>query len=76
MEELVIDFSPALIHLISKIILVFFLGAYVLFSVLIARQITIMNKVLTTSGAGFVQLLGLVHMLIAIGVLVLVVLFF
>jgi hypothetical protein len=76
MEGLLIDFSPELIHLISKVLLSFFLGVYLIFAFLLARQVTIMNKVLTTTDSATTRFLGLIHFIVATVVFVLVVFLF
>lgn len=52
----------------ALLILVFF---YVLFSVMVIRQITIMRQTLITSLSPILSFLGLAHLALALGVLVL-----
>jgi len=54
---------------ITKIILLIFLGLYLLFSLLVVRQIRLLNSVLGTNFSPLFKTVALFHVGLAVGVL-------
>jgi len=74
MEQLILFQIPELEVVTLALVKLFLLGAallYVIFAILVTRQISLMKQTLETSLSGLVTLLGLLHLLVALIVLLL-----
>lgn len=67
------DSTMSLFYLVLKIM--FIIGAliYLIFSFVVVRQIHIMRSTLITPFSSFVQIIGYIHLLIALGALLLLI---
>lgn len=74
MEQLILFQIPELEVITLVLVKLFLLGAallYLVFAVLVTRQISLMKQTLETSLSGLATLLGLLHLLVALIVLLL-----
>lgn len=57
------------IYLVVKVLFVLFATAYFVFSVIAARQITMMTETIETQAGPALRILGLVHAIFALGMI-------
>ncbi|MBN2015412.1 hypothetical protein JW766_01130 [Candidatus Dojkabacteria bacterium] len=62
-----------LLHLVIKTFIIVLLFIYFLVSVLIARQVFLMNRAIRTKLAGCLNLLSILHIFLVLAVMVLIV---
>jgi hypothetical protein len=65
--------TEAILHLVIKTFIVILLTIYFLVSVVVARQVFLMNRAIRTKLSGCLNLLGIIHTFLVLGVLVFVV---
>jgi len=53
---------------LTKVVLLVFLGLYLIFSLLVVRQIRLLNSVLGTNSSPLFKAVALLHVVLAVGV--------
>ncbi|OGY28950.1 MAG: hypothetical protein A3F35_02415 [Candidatus Woykebacteria bacterium RIFCSPHIGHO2_12_FULL_45_10] len=69
-------FGNDTVHLLAKVVFLAFLAIYTIFSLLILRQVTVMNKTLETIMSKPIHLLAELHFLASLAVLAATLFFF